>query len=503
MQIAQVKIYLLLSLLIGVILLGSCTGGPRHAQIAQSEGLTLEEKIQELVYRGASRTEVVATFGESTGYTNKTLSYTVLVFGNRGQATKMQFPALDMDYADPGHPGDYRWILTFDERGILYNYHRVAIEHSETARVYDYLRDEMGGIGAAEWHAAYRTGFDALECTDTKHCWAVGGAGLILETTDGGKSWVSHASGVDRYRRSRWSVPTLYSVAFADSLNGWLTGHDSGMTVGGFILRSLDGGENWAFQLKSDSMWHPRHGLWDIASSSDGQVWAVGGKGTILHTDDGGKTWTNQPSGTKAALLSVEFCDEQRGWAVGSSWTILHTSDAGRSWQSQVLRSDQLPIRAPEAKPFPWPRYLSVYPYEDVLTSVSFIDCRQGWIAGDHGAILHTEDGGETWLAQVSGTRERLNAVQFVSPQLGWAAGDRGVILKTTDGGKEWMTQSSETREDLRDLNFVDTDHGWIGGSYGTLLNTSDGGMTWAKQCLVYDCAGKAAQQFYWHPWLK
>jgi photosystem II stability/assembly factor-like uncharacterized protein len=116
---------------------------------------------------------------------------------------------------------------------------------------------------------------------------------------------------------------------------------------------------------------------------------------------------------------------------------------------------------------------------------------------------LHTENGGVTWLTQSSRTTERLNAVQFISAHQGWAVGRRGVILKTIDGGKEWKPQSSGTRESLRDLSFVDADHGWIGGSYGTILHTSDGGNTWAKQCLAYACAGKAAEKFYWHPWLK
>lgn len=503
MQRLCVRIDLLILLLMGVISLGACTSVPSHTQIARSEGLTLEEKIQDLAHRGASRTEVVATLNYPTGYTYHTLSYSVSIADHGGKTVVYAYPYYVMDYAASGHPGCYHWVLIFDEHGSLYTHRREPVDCSEPDRVYRYLRDEMPATAAISWDFAYRTGFTALECSDIQHCWVVGGAGLVMETADGGQSWVTHASGTNRHKRLPGVVPTLYSVAFADSLNGWLAGHDSLFSVGGFILHSLDGGENWAFQLKSDSVWRPRHALWHIGSSSDGQVWALGDKGTILHTEDGGKTWSNQPSGTKAALLSVEFCDEQTGWAVGSSWTILHTSDAGRSWQSQVLRSDQLPIRTPEPKPFPWPMYLSIYPYEDVLTSVSFIDCRQGWIAGDHGAILHSEDGGTTWAAQPSGTTNRLNAVQFASAQYGWAVGDRGVILKTINGGSEWMLQSSGTREDLRDVAFVDEDHGWIVGSYGTILHTSDGGTTWTKQCLVYDCAGEAAQQFYWHPWLK
>jgi photosystem II stability/assembly factor-like uncharacterized protein len=363
------------------------------------------------------------------------------------------------------------------------------------------MKEEIGKERHS-WHPAFWAGFTALECTNTEHCWAAGGAGLVLETTDGGKSWVSHASGIDRHRRLD-IIPSIYSVSFPDSVNGWLTGHDSSITIGGLILHSADGGKSWSFQLKSDSVLFPRHALWSINFNDNRQGWAVGGKGTILHTSDGGSTWAAQSSGTKAALLSVGFCNGQSGWAVGSSRTILHTSDAGQSWHSQAISADQLPSKAPEGKPFLFPSLLSIFPYENPLTSLSVINCRQGWIAGDNGIILHTEDGGVAWLAQQSGTTESLNAVQFISAHQGWAVGNRGVILKTVDGGKEWKSQPSGTREDLRDLSFVDAEHGWIGGSYGTILHTSDGGVTWTNQCLVYDCAGKAAEKFYWHPWLK
>lgn len=497
----HVKTYMVIPLLLWVALMTACGGVPRHIQIAQRENLTLEEKLQQLVYRGASRTEVLATLGSSTGYTQDTLSYTVSVT-DTGSVQILRFPVLSIGYPDSGHPGYYRWVLKFDEHGSLYDYRRVPIDRAEATRVYEYLRDKIH-MAAGEWHGAYRTGFAALQCRDTAHCWAVGGAGLVLETTDGGKSWANHLSGTDRYKRLPSVVPSLYAAAFPDRMNGWLTGHDSLMPVGGLILHSADGGENWQFQLKSDSAWRPRDFLSSIAFSGNRQGWVVGGRGTILHTSDGGSTWAGQSSETKAALLSVAFCDGQSGWAVGSSWTILHTSDGGQSWHPQAIRTDQLPMKTPEGKPFPWLLPLFIDLYEDVLTSVNVIDCRQGWVAGDHGAIFHTEDGGTTWRAQLSGTTERLNAVQFISAHQGWAVGDRGVILRTINGGQDWMTQSSGTREDLRDLSFVDENHGWVGGSYGIILHTADGGKTWAKQCLVYDCAVEAAQQFYWQPWLK
>src|SRR5580658_3924557 len=53
--------------------------------------------------------------------------------------------------------------------------------------------------------------------------------------------------------------------------------------------------------------------------------WAVGDKGTILHTEDGGGNWLKQDSGSTNDLRSVFFADAQLGWAVGDKGAILHS----------------------------------------------------------------------------------------------------------------------------------------------------------------------------------
>ncbi len=53
--------------------------------------------------------------------------------------------------------------------------------------------------------------------------------------------------------------------------------------------------------------------------------WAVGKFGTIVHTFDGGASWSTQTSGTTQNLLFVQFTDASNGWAAGTSGTILET----------------------------------------------------------------------------------------------------------------------------------------------------------------------------------
>ena len=54
-----------------------------------------------------------------------------------------------------------------------------------------------------------------------------------------------------------------------------------------------------------------------------------------------------------------------------------------------------------------------------------------------------------TWGFEASGTREDFVEVNFVTPQSGWAVGKAGTILHTEDGGNTWSQQKSGTDANL------------------------------------------------------
>lgn len=51
--------------------------------------------------------------------------------------------------------------------------------------------------------------------------------------------------------------------------------------------------------------------------------WAVGDAGAIWFTNDGGTTWTQQPSGVAAAFNAVHVPTSEEGWAVGDAGVIV------------------------------------------------------------------------------------------------------------------------------------------------------------------------------------
>src|ERR1043165_3521781 len=52
--------------------------------------------------------------------------------------------------------------------------------------------------------------------------------------------------------------------------------------------------------------------------------------------------WAKQPAGSMAGLHSVFFIDQNRGWAAGSKGTLLHTEDGGRTWKSTAASTDDV-----------------------------------------------------------------------------------------------------------------------------------------------------------------
>ena len=103
--------------------------------------------------------------------------------------------------------------------------------------------------------------------------------------------------------------------------------------------------------------------------------------GIILKTTDGGTSWNTQITGTSYQLYSVHFSDSNFGWAVGydgntSSGIILNTTDGGINWNPTTVGADT------------------------VLYSVQFADLNNGWAVGDNGAILHTTNGGVSFVEE-------------------------------------------------------------------------------------------------------
>jgi photosystem II stability/assembly factor-like uncharacterized protein len=131
--------------------------------------------------------------------------------------------------------------------------------------------------------------------------------------------------------------------------------------------------------------------------------------------------------------------------------------------------------------------WLNPRPQGNRLQEVFALDSLTCWAAGNYGTIMKTDDGGETWLVQNTGTTGNFRSICFTDPLNGWACIDAGKIFHTTDGGSSWEMNYEIEDCVLLGLVFTDPLHGCaVGGmenSYiSVILMTWDGGETWWRK---------------------
>ena len=121
-------------------------------------------------------------------------------------------------------------------------------------------------------------------------------------------------------------------------------------------------------------------------------------------------------------------------------------------------------------------------------TNVSFPSDSIGYTTTNYGEIFKTEDGGNSWTKQNSGTDLILNDMIFLDDSNGYVIGYKGtnssigIILKTTDGGKSWKSTNMPCR--MSSVYFLNETKGFCMGR--NLYMTNDGGASWEEVVLGY-----------------
>lgn len=193
---------------------------------------------------------------------------------------------------------------------------------------------------------------------------------------------------------------------------------------------------------------------------------AVGERGAVLLSDDGGASFRQARSvPTRATLTSVSFTDERNGWAVGHWGVILRTTDGGETWS---LQRDDTSVDQP-------------------LFSVWFSDARNGVAAGLWSLILRTDDGGEHWEvvqppAPPEGQRRSdRNLFQIFPGTSGelWIAAERGGLLHSRDGGAHWSELETGGKGSLWTGTALTSGTLLVAGLQGKAYRSTDHGSSW------------------------
>jgi photosystem II stability/assembly factor-like uncharacterized protein len=267
----------------------------------------------------------------------------------------------------------------------------------------------------------------------------------------------------------------------------------------------------WAKQRTGTLAW-----LHSVYFVDQNRGFAVGSRGTLLMTDDGGKSWQQKYKPTDDVIRDIYFLDQNRGWIVCERNVydlkekdeprtyLMNTNDGGQRWTRVQMKGadpDARIVRAvfkDSGRAWAFGEGGAIYSTRDfggawtkltvptrrLLLGGAFVDDDRGWLVGAGATILQTADGGETWhmsqLPEAEGTR--FSAISFIDNRLGWAVGSNGAIFRTINGGRTWLAQNSQVTADLLDVKFLDAVEGWAVGTDGTVIYTNNGGLNWTQQ---------------------
>jgi len=257
------------------------------------------------------------------------------------------------------------------------------------------------------------------------------------------------------------------------------------------------------------------HSISGVQFVASNEAWAIGfmppgetGEGdySVLHTRDGGKSWTEIPEPWQHnSAPDVSFANAREGWLrdmdiEAAETRLLETIDGGSHWR-------KLP------------------PNDLFLNEVQYIGNGIGYATGydiykKQGYLIATLDHGRTWIKSLFPPKFSPDQMQFSDSQHGVIAGcidRRPAVIRTADGGRHWSVTSLDlpraTSKDLQicddmpdSLNFLDTQHGWLLTSkhvFGlhddkgsaVAWSTRDGGASWTPVYHATFPAGR--EQFY------
>jgi photosystem II stability/assembly factor-like uncharacterized protein len=196
----------------------------------------------------------------------------------------------------------------------------------------------------------------------------------------------------------------------------------------------------------------------DIDIVNDHLAYAIGNRGTLLKTTNGGVSWEIKQSNTLSDLRALVFINENVGW-ICSDTAISKTTDGGNNWVNQ---------------------FTGIW-----LNDIVFTNSNSGLAVGNFGIILKTTNAGETWQRITISWDYDFNSISFVNDSIGWVVGDLGKIIKTTDGGNTWNEQYLSPTRTFTLVDFIDEENGWAIDPYytgGRLFKTTDGGNNWENK---------------------
>lgn len=191
--------------------------------------------------------------------------------------------------------------------------------------------------GGRSWTSAIVPGdftLSGVEFTSSARGWMVGEFGVIFHTSDGGKNWLKQKSPVE-VSFSSGASQNLFGLVFRKPTEGYTFGLD------GVVLKTTDG-KRWEVVRQPENANRSNgasNHLFAAAAFRD-RISIVGERGTLLQSVPDSGNWHRVDARTpRLSLNGIAFGQDGFGLAVGNRGVVLRTDDGGETWKPLKIGS--------------------------------------------------------------------------------------------------------------------------------------------------------------------
>lgn len=228
------------------------------------------------------------------------------------------------------------------------------------------------------------------------------------------------------------------------------------------------------------------------------RIVAVGERGVVVLSDDGGQRWRQARSvPVSVTLTALRFVDERLGWAVGHGGVILRSEDAGETWtrladgrvlgesalKSAQAQASAAPNDADAARRLQAARQLLDDGPDKPLMDLHFSDAQHGFVVGAYGLFFETEDGGRSWTPVMNRLDNpkalHLYALAVRGGQV-FIAGEQGQLHRSVDGGRSFSALPSPYAGSWFSLALTERAV-VLAGLRGNAFRSTDLGHSWSR----------------------
>ncbi len=211
--------------------------------------------------------------------------------------------------------------------------------------------------------------------------------------------------------------------------------------------------------------------LLTVEPVTDNKIIAGGLGGTLLITNNAGKTWDVQKFKDLVNIRRITFIDSLNGWLIDSEH-LYNTKDGGESWNEVFVDADMSTYFFLDLICFDNTIYLFLKPQTAVLWEL--IEAKS--------LIMKSVDDGKTWIQIDEEIKGKMLCSYFLNENEGFICAEEIISIsegfksfyKTSDGGTTWKKKIFNEIPWTTSIHFINSQNGFIGK-----YRTSDGGETW------------------------